>query len=246
MARQESMFRNGAASHAGARGLLQLLPSTAKLVARRAGEVFDDDRLIGDPDYNAMLGGYYLETLLERFDGERALALAAYNAGPLRVRQWIEKHGDPRTGDPHDLIDWVELIPFTETRAYVQRVLEGYEVYKRRLADTRLALIDFPGGNGFGPPPMPMPRPRDGAASFAEATGDGIVTGPSHRPLFRPLAVAGRDGVSGEPGPAGERPKAARQSSWKTFDDRDRQRLAADQGGGAGAVEPSSEQAPKL
>ena len=163
LARQESMFRSGASSTAGAQGLLQLLPSTARVVARNLGEEFDLERLVGDPNYNALLGAHYLALMLERFDGERALALAAYNAGPLRVNRWIEKHGDPREGNLHDLIDWIELIPFDETRNYVQRVLEGYQVYKRRLANADISLVDYPGTNTLYPPPMPVPKPRDEA-----------------------------------------------------------------------------------
>lgn len=187
LARQESMFSFGASSSAGARGLLQLLPSTARIVARKLGEEFDVDRLIGDPDYNALLGGHYLGLMLERFDGEQALALAAYNAGPLRVNRWIEKHGDPRKGNDHDVIDWIELIPFDETRNYVQRVLEGHKVYKRRLANAGVALVDYPGTNALHPPPVPMLKPRDGDAAHVYKVRETVAETSIHRPVFKPL-----------------------------------------------------------
>jgi len=161
IARQESMFRRGAESSADARGLMQLIPSTARNVARRADQPYDRDRLTADHDYNALLGGLYVQTLIERFDGALPLALAGYNAGPLRVSRWIERHGDPREGDRHAMVDWIELIPFFETRNYLQRVLEGYHVYSRRLAQSDVELIDYPGINLLHPPPVPLARPSD-------------------------------------------------------------------------------------
>lgn len=255
LARQESMFRSGAASNAGARGLLQLLPSTARIVARKVGKEYDLERLVGDPNYNALLGGHYLGFMLERFDGEEALALAAYNAGPLRVKQWIERYGDPRDGDEHDIVDWVELIPFAETRNYVQRVMEGYHVYTQRLANTDVALVDYPGSNILNPPPMPEQKPRDGAAAFVGDKLETASTVPSHRPLFKPLdaqpgtsvevaaeASAGPlNGVHGDD--AALTPKTAIS---KAFDDRGRRRVAADDGETAEAIDRSGKQAPKL
>lgn len=131
--RQESQFDPMARSPAGARGLMQLMPPTARSMARDLGLPFAIERLTRDPDYNARLGVRYLERQLVRFDGEVVLALAAYNAGPGRVAEWLATYGDPRGGDAHRWIDWIELIPFTETRNYVQRVLESREVYARRL-----------------------------------------------------------------------------------------------------------------
>lgn len=187
VARQESMFRSGASSHAGARGLLQLIPSTARIVARNVGATYDPDRLIADHDYNALLGGHYLQSLIERFDGEVALALAGYNAGPLRVKQWIERHGDPRAGDDDDLIDWIELIPFQETRNYVQRVLEGYGVYQRRLSEANLELIDYPGFNLLHPPPIPTFRPDNLEADLTTVKPRDLSAADIPRPRLKPL-----------------------------------------------------------
>jgi soluble lytic murein transglycosylase len=134
IARQESEFNAAAVSHAGARGLLQLLPSTAKSVARRAGMKFSSDRLTSDAAYNATLGAAFLGEQLGRFDGSYVLTFAGYNAGPGRARDWIKRYGDPRGQNVDDIVDWIERIPFAETRAYVQRVMENYQVYKMRLS----------------------------------------------------------------------------------------------------------------
>ena len=134
VARQESEFHWRAASGAGAKGLMQLLPATAASTARRAGVAFDSARLIVDPAFNTQLGAAFLGQVLEDQDGSRALAFAAYNAGGGRVAQWIAAHGDPRTGAV-DLVDWIERIPFDETRDYVERVSENLGVYRQRLAD---------------------------------------------------------------------------------------------------------------
>lgn len=130
--RQESNFHPGAISSAGARGLMQLMPPTARVVAKAIGTGFHQDRLVEDPSYNVSLGAAYLSTLLDRFDGSYALALAGYNAGPSRPARWLKEYGDPRRGEI-DPVDWVELIPFPETRNYVQRVLESTQVYRQRL-----------------------------------------------------------------------------------------------------------------
>lgn len=130
--RQESGFKVDAVSSAGARGLMQLMPATARVVARKIGVSYAVDRLHTDPPYNVRLGRAYLADMLQRFGGSYVLALAAYNAGPNRVSAWLARHGDPRTGTI-DAIDWIELIPFTETRDYVQRVLENLFVYRQIL-----------------------------------------------------------------------------------------------------------------
>ncbi|HSO43108.1 MAG TPA: lytic transglycosylase domain-containing protein, partial [Rhodospirillales bacterium] len=132
MIRQESEFDRGAVSSAGARGLMQLMPGTAKQVAASLNLPYSPDRLTRDPAYNVKLGRAYLSKLLSSFDGSVALAFAAYNAGPARVRQWLDTYGDPRNGRV-DLIDWIEMLPFAETRNYVQRAIENRWVYQARL-----------------------------------------------------------------------------------------------------------------
>ncbi len=134
VARQESEFIWRASSWAGAKGLMQMLPSTAALTARRAGVEFDYARLLVDPAFNTQLGAALLGQLIEDERGSRELAFAAYNAGPGRVTQWIAAHGDPRDGKV-DLVDWIERIPFDETRDYVERVSENLGVYRQRFAD---------------------------------------------------------------------------------------------------------------
>jgi soluble lytic murein transglycosylase len=131
VARQESEFAPAAASGAGAKGLMQLMPATAREAAKRAGVAFDPGRLNADPAFNAQLGAAFLGQLLVDEEGSAVLALAAYNAGGGRVAQWIDAFGDPRLGvvDP---VDWVERIPFDETRDYVQRVMENWRVYRAR------------------------------------------------------------------------------------------------------------------
>jgi soluble lytic murein transglycosylase len=138
VARQESEFIWHASSGAGAKGLMQMLPSTAVVTARRAGVEFDYARLIVDPAFNTQLGAALLGQLIEDQRGSRELAFAAYNAGPGRVAQWIAAHGDPRDGAV-DLVDWIERIPFDETRDYVERVSENLGVYRQRFADEKLA-----------------------------------------------------------------------------------------------------------
>ncbi|WP_187970294.1 lytic transglycosylase domain-containing protein [Aquibium microcysteis] len=133
IARQESEFNAGAVSGAGARGLLQLLPGTARDMARGAGLPYSPARLTTDAAYNATLGAAFLADQLGRFDGSYVLTFAGYNAGPGRARDWVERYGDPRGADLAAVVDWIERIPFTETRNYVQRVMENYQVYKMRL-----------------------------------------------------------------------------------------------------------------
>jgi soluble lytic murein transglycosylase len=133
IARQESAFNKAAVSPANARGLLQLLPGTAKNVAARHGLSYSKSRLTTDAGYNATLGAHFLGEQIRDFGGSYILTFIAYNAGPRRVPQWIERFGDPRGRPLDEVIDWIEMIPFTETRHYVQRVLENYQVYKARL-----------------------------------------------------------------------------------------------------------------
>jgi soluble lytic murein transglycosylase len=140
IARQESLFDPRAQSHAGARGLMQLMPATAKRTAQRFKVGFDLDKLLDDPSYNAKLGAAHLGELLEDWKGSLILVFASYNAGGGNVKKWIDAYGDPRS--PHvDWIDWVERIPFSETRNYVQRVMENLQVYRHRLGGDRSALL---------------------------------------------------------------------------------------------------------
>ena len=130
--RQESSFNAAAVSSSGALGLMQLLPGTARDVAGKIGVPFIQDRLTRDPAYNVQLGSQYLAEMLQKFGGSYELALAGYNAGPNRVARWLESIGDPRAGKI-DMVDWIEMIPFSETRNYVQRIMEGVGVYRDRL-----------------------------------------------------------------------------------------------------------------
>ena len=136
IARQESEFNPAAVSSSGARGLMQLMPATAANMADAAGAPFDLARLGRDPAYNARLGTEYLRQMLARYRGSYILATAAYNAGPGRVDAWLAQNGDPRPGAAAggvDPVDWIEAIPFSETRNYVMRVMEALHVYRLRL-----------------------------------------------------------------------------------------------------------------
>ncbi|MCZ6523941.1 MAG: lytic transglycosylase domain-containing protein [Alphaproteobacteria bacterium] len=139
VARQESEFNPKAVSNRDARGLMQLLPATAKVMSRQLKLRYDKNKLTEDPWYNARLGSAFLAELIERHDGSYVLALAAYNAGPSRVKRWLKAYGDPRTGEV-DALDWIELVPFAETRNYLHRVLEGLQVYRHRIGGARMAL----------------------------------------------------------------------------------------------------------
>jgi soluble lytic murein transglycosylase len=128
--RQESSFDRSAVSFAGARGLMQLMPGTAREQAGKMGLGYDYYRLTTDPSYNVMLGSAYYQRLLSMWGGNHVLAVASYNAGAGNVRKWVNAYGDPRQPNV-DVVRWIERIPFTETRGYVQRVLENSVVYDR-------------------------------------------------------------------------------------------------------------------
>jgi soluble lytic murein transglycosylase len=157
--RQESEFDTRAVSRAGARGMMQLMPATAQAQARRLGVGYNFGWLTSDPGYNMMLGASYLGLRVNEFDGSYILAIASYNAGAARIRQWIEQYGDPRAPGV-DPIDWIEMIPFQETRNYVHRVLENVQIYRTRMAGqpARIELSrDLTRGQraalfGFSPP----------------------------------------------------------------------------------------------
>uniref|UniRef100_UPI00107FD5AB lytic transglycosylase domain-containing protein n=1 Tax=Crenalkalicoccus roseus TaxID=1485588 RepID=UPI00107FD5AB len=127
--RQESNFDPEAVSPANARGLMQLLPATAQQVARQLRLRHQTAMLTTDAAHNMRLGATYLASLIERFGGALPLAIAAYNAGPARVAQWLATYGDPRAGETA-MLDWMEHIPFSETRNYVQRVIENIAIYR--------------------------------------------------------------------------------------------------------------------
>ena len=133
IARQESELNVAARSPVGALGLMQVMPATAKTVARRLNISFSQRRLGADWQYNARIGTAYLAQMLERFDGSVLLAAAAYNAGPSRAERWVKDYGDPRL-ESVDAVDWIESIPYRETRNYVMRVLEAQFVYRARIS----------------------------------------------------------------------------------------------------------------
>lgn len=134
VARQESLFEEDAGSHVGAQGLMQLMPRTAREVSGQIGERYAHSKLTRDPGYNVRLGARYIEGLDRRFDGSMPMMFAGYNAGPGRVNQWVRRYGDPRVS-VEAAVDWVERIPFEETRNYVMRVMENVGVYRARLND---------------------------------------------------------------------------------------------------------------
>ena len=133
LSRQESEMNPRAISHANARGLMQFIPATAARETRMRGLPYRTSWLTDDPGYNMTLGGAHLDTLLGQFNGSYIMTAAAYNAGASRPRRWVDDYGDPRKGEI-DPVDWVEFIPFSETRNYVQRVLENTQVYRHRLS----------------------------------------------------------------------------------------------------------------
>lgn len=143
IARRESEFDPAAHSHADARGLMQLLPETGARMARELGLEFAERRLTEDPAFNVALGTAYLAKMVEEFGPSIALIASGYNAGPNRPRRWIEELGDPRAAQT-DIVDWVELIPFAETRTYVMRVAEAVVIYRARLrgASGAIRLIE--------------------------------------------------------------------------------------------------------
>ena len=135
MIRQESVFYPRARSRANARGLMQILPRTAKKIAKNLKIKYSKRQLTNNPNYNMVIGQTYLRNLIDEFDGSYVLALAGYNAGPGRARKWLKLNGSPRE-NYIKTIDWIEMIPFRETRNYVQRVLENLQVYRIKLGES--------------------------------------------------------------------------------------------------------------
>jgi soluble lytic murein transglycosylase len=157
LARQESHFDVTAQSRAGALGLMQVMPATGQAVARGLGLRHSRERLAADPAYNVQIGASYLQQMLDRYGGSLPLALAAYNAGPARVDQWLRRYGDPRGRELAAMLDWMESIPFRETRNYVQRVMEGVQVYQALLADPRSVPVPLTAARDAGIEPSAGP-----------------------------------------------------------------------------------------
>ena len=152
--RQESSFERTAVSSAGARGLMQLMPGTARQTSSRLGLPYGLSRLTDDPSYNVLLGNHYVSQLMDEWGGNAVLVAAAYNAGSGRVRQWIQANGDPRMPGV-DMLTWIENIPFSETRNYVQRVVENAVVYdlldpRRPPGASRSRISAYLGGRQVG------------------------------------------------------------------------------------------------
>ena len=140
--RQESEFDMSAHSHAGAKGLMQLMPYTAKVVAKQAKLPYVKSRLTSDPEYNINLGSHYIAGLILEYEGSYPFAIAAYNAGPKRVKYWKRINKNPQKKQI-DYVNWIELIKFRETRNYVQRVLENYNVYRYMLEKKPIRMKNF-------------------------------------------------------------------------------------------------------
>ena len=140
--RQESEFDRRANSYVGARGMMQLMKYTAKIVAKQSKLPYSISRLTKDPEYNIKLGSYYFNSLLENYGGVYPFAIAAYNAGPNRVKTWRKVNGDPAKNQI-SYINWIELIRFKETRNYVQRVMENANVYKYMLNKSAVSINGF-------------------------------------------------------------------------------------------------------
>ncbi|MEM6307496.1 MAG: lytic transglycosylase domain-containing protein, partial [Pseudomonadota bacterium] len=159
IARRESEFFADAISGVGARGLMQLMPPTAQEMAGDLGMSYSQSRLTTDPAYNATLGVAYLRELIERFGYSPVHIAAAYNAGPSRPERWMGALGDPRQGDI-DVIDWIERIPFSETRNYVMRVTETLPAYRARLTGQTgpVAFTQLLNGTYVPPPPGLGPK----------------------------------------------------------------------------------------
>jgi soluble lytic murein transglycosylase len=158
LSRQESEFDPNAGSKMGAQGLMQIMPGTAKLISKQYRLPYAPAKLVGDPAYNVKLGAAHLGDLIDEYNGSYVLTLVAYNAGPRRVREWVAEYGDPRGGKV-DPIDWVESIPFQETRQYVQKVLQNTQVYRARLAPEMMR-------------PMSADLKRGGPAAIAVAANE--------------------------------------------------------------------------
>lgn len=165
--RQESEFNQAVVSSAGATGIFQVMPDTGRDAAKYLNISYDRDAWRNSPAYNIRLGAAYVNRLVENYDGNYVMAIAGYNAGPGRIRDWVQAYGDPRTGDV-DIVDWMERIPFSETRNYVHRVLENLQVYRFRLDGQKLQIAnDLKRGIGARPS-------QTGSVPKASSSGGGI------------------------------------------------------------------------
>jgi soluble lytic murein transglycosylase len=206
--RQESEFNTKAVSGANARGLMQFLPATAASQARKMGIPHETSWLISRPQHNVTLGSAHLHDLVENFGGSYVMAITAYNAGPGRPRQWVQTYGDLRETNLETAIDWVEKIPFSETRNYVQRVLENMQVYRARLAggSAPIGLANdlmrgrrpppvfnvtiAPSANQpSGPAPVPVPVPVPRTTTSAPQPQTQPVRAPNPAPPTTPRPV---------------------------------------------------------
>ncbi|MCF2871772.1 lytic transglycosylase domain-containing protein [Octadecabacter sp. G9-8] len=201
IARQESEFRTDAGSSVGALGLMQLMPATAQDVARWLDRPYSRGRLTSDWEYNAALGSEYLAYLTREFGDSPVMIAAGYNAGPSRPKSWMTDRGDPRRSftnpDPVDVVDWIEHIPFRETRNYVMRVTEGIPVYRARLTG-RIAPVNFTDILiGAAPVVRPVARPDRVQQAVINATppvrraNELAPSAPSGPQPTRPVARAG-------------------------------------------------------
>jgi soluble lytic murein transglycosylase len=139
---RESMFNQNAVSAAGAMGLMQLMPATAKAYSKKQKERFRKDKLTADPRYNMRLGAAYLANMIDQYNGSVPVAIAVYNAGPGNMAEWMRTFGTPGKRDI-DIVDWIELIPNYETRNYVQRVMESWYMYRLKFREKPLTVADF-------------------------------------------------------------------------------------------------------
>jgi soluble lytic murein transglycosylase len=161
LSRQESEFNPKARSPVGARGIMQLMPRTARMVARRYKVRYQKSQLTRDPSYNVTLGVAFLSDLLDDYEGSYVLALCAYNAGGSRAKDWVEVAGDPRKPEI-DAVDWVERIPFTETRNYVQKILTTMQIFRSRIEGPDNAIRLVEDLNRYKPVAVPAPDANPG------------------------------------------------------------------------------------
>ncbi len=193
IARQESEFRADAGSPVGALGLMQLMPATAEEVAGELGLPYSRARLTSDWEYNAALGSKYLLNLQERFGDSPVMIAAGYNAGPSRPAIWMDERGDPRIGEA-DIVDWIETIPFSETRNYVMRVTEAIPVYRARLTGQTGPVRFEALLRGDKPLVRPVARPVSSPAVLQETvapTEPAAPEAPSGPTSIRPIARPG-------------------------------------------------------